>query len=175
MSKHYQLLIKNGRLFDGTQQASYICHIGINQGIIENISRMPIDATADHVIDASQHWVMPGFIDTHTHYDAEVLVHPQLSESVRHGVTTVITGSCSLSLIHCNPLDAADLFSRVEALPYDPVLDILKKHKTWSSAKGWIDHDAVVFEQLIAIKRAGASMIASYFAKEVAQWLRDGK
>ena len=44
-----------------------------------------------------------------------------------------------------------------------------------ASAKGWIDHDAVVFEQLIAIKRGGASIIASYFAKEVAQWLKDGK
>ena len=44
-----------------------------------------------------------------------------------------------------------------------------------ASAKGWIDHDAVVFEQLIAIKRAGASIIASYFAKEVAHWLKDGK
>jgi N-acyl-D-aspartate/D-glutamate deacylase len=140
MKHTYQLVINHGRVFDGTLNASKICHLGINHGVIETISSTPILEVADRVIDAQGYWVMPGFIDTHTHYDAEVLVNPALSESVRHGVTTIITGSCSLSLIHCNSLDSADLFSRVEALPYDPVLQILDTHKCWNHAQGWIDH-----------------------------------
>ena len=62
----------------------------------------------------------PGFIDNHTHYDAELLGAPGLVESVRHGVTTVLVGSCSLSTIYCDPIDCADFFSRVEALPRLP-------------------------------------------------------
>lgn len=52
----------------------------------------------------------------HTHYDAEVLAAPSLSESVRHGVTTVLMGSCSLSTVHVDAVQAADLFGRVEAI-----------------------------------------------------------
>jgi len=90
-------------------------------------------------MDVAGDWVMPGFIDTHTHYDAELLVAPGLEESVRHGVTTVITGSCSLSAVFTSPLDTADMFSRVEALPYEPVLQILKEEKSWSTPQGWVD------------------------------------
>jgi N-acyl-D-aspartate/D-glutamate deacylase len=63
-----------------------------------------------------------------------VLVSPGLGESVRHGVTSVFLGSCSLSTVHVNALDGADLFSRVEALPRAQVLDALGRHKTWHTA-----------------------------------------
>ena len=69
------------------------------------------------MIDAAGKWIVPGFLDVHTHYDAEVLLDPGLRESVRHGVTTVLLGNCSLSTVYANSEDAADLFSRVEAVP----------------------------------------------------------
>ena len=65
------------------------------------------------MIDATDRWVLPGLIDIHTHYDVEVLDGPALAESMRHGVTTVLLGSCSLSTVHVGGEDAGDLFGRV--------------------------------------------------------------
>jgi N-acyl-D-aspartate/D-glutamate deacylase len=92
------------------------------------------------VVDAAGQWVMPGFVDAHTHYDAELQVAPGLNESVRHGVTTVLVGNCSLSTVYSTPLDIADLFSRVEALPRTHVLGALEDAKTWSTPAGWVEH-----------------------------------
>ena len=60
---------------------------------------------------------MPGFLDMHTHYDAELIAAPSLGESVRHGVTTVTVGSCSISAILSDAEDCSDLFTRVESVP----------------------------------------------------------
>ncbi len=97
------------------------------------------DANAQKVIDAKGQWVTPGFLDTHTHYDSELIVSPSLSESVRHGVTTVLVGSCSLSMICSDTEDASDIFTRVETVPREKVLPILQKHKTWNSPDGWVE------------------------------------
>jgi len=91
------------------------------------------------VIDAAGKWIVPGFIDVHTHYDAEVLLDPGLRESVRHGVTTVLLGNCSLSTVYANSEDAADLFSRVEAVPREYVHGALESGKTWSTAAEYIE------------------------------------
>ena len=61
-------------------------------------------------------------LDIHTHYDVEVLNGPSLSESLRHGVTTVMLGSCSLSTVYIDGEDAGDIFGRVEAIPRDHVI-----------------------------------------------------
>ncbi|GGC59134.1 N-acyl-D-amino-acid deacylase family protein [Marinobacter halophilus] len=138
---HYDVLIEGGRYFDGTGAASSIRHLAIKDGRIARVTEEPIDhGQADRVIDATGKWVTPGFLDTHTHYDAELLVSPSLSESVRHGVTTVLVGSCSLSMICSDYEDASDIFTRVETVPRERVLPILKAHKTWSTPKQWVEH-----------------------------------
>src|SRR5699024_8956368 len=102
------------------------------------ISSSPVPVGAEtRVVEAEGRWVTPGFIDTHTHYDVEVLVSPGLKESVRHGVTTVLTGNCSISGVYSGTVDVADLFSRVEALPRDSVLEALEQKKTWSGPADW--------------------------------------
>ena len=53
------------------------------------------DTNAQQVIDATGLWVTPGFVDLHTHYDAEVEIAPALFESLKHGITSVFVGSCS--------------------------------------------------------------------------------
>ena len=139
MHETYDLIVKAGRCFDGDGGPSSVRHVGVRDGCVVALSEDPLPEAGAEVIDAAGAWVMPGFIDTHTHYDAELLIAPGLSESVRHGVTTIITGSCSLSAIHGDPTDVADLFARVEALPYEPVRRILGEEKDWDSPQGWAD------------------------------------
>ncbi|WP_344450750.1 N-acyl-D-amino-acid deacylase family protein [Actinocorallia aurantiaca] len=134
----YDVVIRGGRWFDGTGAPSAVRNIGLKDGKVAAVSEAELDTDGAEVVDAAGKWVMPGFVDIHTHYDAEVLSAPGLGESVRHGVTTVVFGSCSLSTVHVEPLDAADLFSRVEAVPREHVLATLEEKKTWSSASEYI-------------------------------------
>ncbi|MFD0473308.1 amidohydrolase family protein [Nonomuraea thailandensis] len=108
-------------------------------GRVAAVSAEPLpQAGCRRVLDAGGCWVLPGFLDVHTHYDIEVLLSPGLPESVRHGVTTVVLGNCSLSAVYCAADDVADLFSRVEALPHAAVLDALKRHRSWSGADEYV-------------------------------------
>lgn len=136
----YDIVINGGRYFDGSGAPSAIRHLAVRDGKVLLVSAEPIDPSlASKVIDATGKWVTPGFLDTHTHYDAELIVSPSLSESVRHGVTTVLVGSCSLSMV-CSPAeDASDIFTRVETVPREKVLPILQQHKTWSTPLQWIE------------------------------------
>src|SRR6185295_10132604 len=65
-------------------------------------------------------------------------VGPALTESLRHGVTTVMLGSCSLSTVYVGPEDAGDIFGRVEAIPRDNVISAVDDHKTWSNGEEYI-------------------------------------
>lgn len=136
-------LISNGLLFTGdANQKARICNILINEaGRIEKISDSSISVAEDvKQIDAAGLWIVPGFLDTHTHYDAEIIASPGLMESARHGVTSIILGSCSVSSLYNNPEDTADCFTRVEAIPRDIMLPLLEREKTWFSSKDWKDY-----------------------------------
>ncbi|TWS21719.1 amidohydrolase family protein, partial [Tsukamurella sputi] len=96
------------------------------------------EAGCPEVIDARGKWVLPGFVDIHTHYDAEILLNPGLSESVRHGVTTAVLGCCSMSTVYARAEDAADLFSRVEAVPRKHVIAALEEFQDWTEPEGYV-------------------------------------
>ena len=136
----YDTIINGGRYFDGTGAPSSIQNVAIKDGRIALVTPNEIeDVDCQHIINAHGKWVTPGFLDTHTHYDSELIVSPSLSESVRHGVTTVLVGSCSLSMICSETEDASDIFTRVETVPREKVLPILQKNKTWNTPKQWVE------------------------------------
>ncbi len=128
----FDIVIENGLYFDGTGAPGRIAHIGITNGRIARVSQQALESGPDcRVIDAQGMWVTPGFIEPHSHYDAEVIIAPELAESVRHGVTTVMTGICSISMVCAEAEDCSDLFTRVEAVPREQVLPLLREKKTW--------------------------------------------
>src|SRR5690606_24334809 len=112
----------------------------VEDGVVRRIGRdLDVPEGAD-VIDADGCWVTPGFVDLHTHYDAEVEFSPDLTESVRHGITTVLVGSCGLSFAVGDPEDLADLVCRVEGIPRADVLPMLRQVVDWGSPAGYLDH-----------------------------------
>ncbi len=128
----YDIVIENGLYFDGSGAPGRLAHLGIRDGRVQKVSAAPLNGGPDcKRIDATDRWVTPGFIEPHSHYDAEVIIAPALSESVRHGVTTVMTGICSISMVCAEAEDCSDLFTRVEAVPREQVLPLLKEKKTW--------------------------------------------
>lgn len=134
----YDVIIRGGLWFDGTGSAPLTRTLGIRDGVVAAVAESLDETGCPEVIDAAGKWVVPGFLDVHTHYDAEVLLDPGLRESVRHGVTTVLLGNCSLSTVYAESQDAADLFSRVEAVPREYVLGALKSRRTWSTAAEYV-------------------------------------
>jgi N-acyl-D-aspartate/D-glutamate deacylase len=89
------LVIKGGTLVDGTGSAPRRAEVAIADGRVTEIGT---NLSGDRVIDASGQVVAPGFIDIHTHYDAQVFWDPALSPSCFHGVTTVVAGNCGFSI-----------------------------------------------------------------------------
>jgi len=135
----FDLVINHGLVFDGSPEPANIRHIAIKNGKVATLSDTPFPAeSAERSIDAGGRWVMPGFLDTHTHYDAEVLAAPALRESVRHGVTTVTIGSCSISMVLAEPEDCSDLFTRVESVPREHVLPLLRERKSWRTPAEYV-------------------------------------
>jgi N-acyl-D-amino-acid deacylase len=124
----YDLLIKNGTVVDGTGAAPRRADVGIANGQIAEIGK--ITEGAKKTIDASDLIVSPGFVDPHTHYDAQICWDPYITSSSWHGVTTVIMGNCGVGIAPCKPevreIAAWDLVN-VEAIPFD----VLSKGIKW--------------------------------------------
>ena len=132
-------LIVGATVFDGRGNAPVQAQVGIKDGRIARIAPR-IEAPAASVEDASGKWLLPGFIDIHTHYDVEVEIAPGLAESVRHGVTTVVMGNCSLSLTVGKAQALADIFLRVESLPAALVRNWLARALSWESPRDYLEH-----------------------------------
>jgi N-acyl-D-amino-acid deacylase len=135
----YDILIKNGRIVDGSGGPSYRGDVGIKDGKIVEIGKLTGPAT--RTVDADGQVVAPGFIDNHCHYDAQVTWDPLCSFSCDHGATTVIFGNCSLSLAPVKKdrkqqRRLNEFLSYVEAIPME-VLDTLEF--TWETFPQYLD------------------------------------
>jgi N-acyl-D-aspartate/D-glutamate deacylase len=125
--------IVNGKVVDGTRQPRFEAEIGIKDGKIVAIGDCPQEAAT--TIDAGGRIVAPGFIDVHTHYDAQAFWDPTLSPSCYHGVTTVVGGFCGFSIAPMTA-DAATylkpMLARVEGMPIE-TLDQAVPWGDWST------------------------------------------
>jgi N-acyl-D-amino-acid deacylase len=117
------LLIKNGTVVDGSGMPRYRADVGVKSGRIVEIGR--IRSPADRTIEADGLTVAPGFIDGHTHMDAQVNWDPLGSCSCWHGVTSAIMGNCGFALAPCKPEDRewfARCLTAVEDIPTEAMM-----------------------------------------------------
>lgn len=108
----YDLVIRNGFVVDGSGAPRYPADVGVVDGRIARIGR--INERAKRTIDAEGRVVSPGFVDGHTHMDAQIFWDPLGSCSCYHGVTTVIMGNCGFTLAPCRESEADLVFRNLE-------------------------------------------------------------
>ena len=117
----YDTVIRGGMVIDGRRMPRQRCDVAIRGGRIAKLGRIPSN-DADRVLDADGMIVAPGFVDLHTHYDAQVFWDPYCTLSGWHGVTSVVIGNCGFGFAPVRPADregAMRSMTRVEAIPYD--------------------------------------------------------
>ena len=154
----YDLVIRNGSIVDGSGAPAYRADLGITDGRIAAIGR--IRENGADTIDAEGHVVTPGFVDGHTHMDAQVFWDPIGSCSCYHGVTSVVMGNCGFTLAPCREEEADLVFRNLERAEdiaresmiegirwrwetYPEYLDVLDALPKGINYAGYIGHSAL--------------------------------
>jgi len=147
----HELVIRNGLIVDGTGADAFEGDVAIADGQIQALGGEVGPGTRE--IDAAGAWVTPGFIDPHTHLDAQLCWDPSGSPSAGHGVTTVILGLCGFGIAPCPP-DGGDYLLRalevVEEIPYASTK--LGVDFEW---KSWRDYRNFLARQPLGVNAAG--------------------
>ncbi len=135
----YDLIIENARLIDGTGQPSSMGTLGVNDGVITYMGSES-GLAAERTINADGLVLAPGFVDPHTHYDAQIAWDQLLTSSPWHGVTTIVMGNCGVGVAPVKP-ETRDILMHdlvnVEAIPYE-VMDA-GINWTWESYGEYLD------------------------------------
>ena len=138
----YDLVIKNGLVVDGSGGARYRADVGVTGGRISKIGRIS-GGQAGETIDAEGHVVTPGFVDAHTHMDAQVAWDQLGSCSCWHGVTSVVMGNCGFALAPCQPGERewiARCLEAVEDIPVEAMMNGIDW--TWETFPDYLDQVA---------------------------------
>ncbi len=141
MAEQYDVHIKNGMIVDGTRVPKFRGDMWIKDGKIAQVGGR-VNGGADSVIDAAGCIVAPGFIDLHTHYDAQIRWDPYCSISSWHGVTSVVLGNCGFGFAPCKP-DFRErsmlTMVRTEAIPLAAMEEGMLPHWDWETIPEYLD------------------------------------
>jgi len=151
------VVIRGGTVIDGTGSPGQVADVAIRQGRIAEIGP---GLRGSRVLDASGQIVAPGFIDIHTHYDAQVFWDPSLTPSSFHGVTTVVAGNCGFSIAPVLP-EGVGLLARTLQHVEDMSFDTLSVGVPW-------DEFETFPEYLDAIARRGTALNFSCYVGHTA-------
>ena len=155
----YDLVIKNGTIIDGSGGARYRSDLGVKDGVVVKIGRIAGELTKAS-IDAEGHAVTPGFVDGHTHMDAQIFWDQLGSCSCYHGVTTAVMGNCGFTLAPCRESEADLVFRNLERAEdidrdamlqgikwewetYPEYMDVVDKLPKGINYAGYIGHSAL--------------------------------
>lgn len=157
------LIIRNGLVIDGSGLPAYAADVAITDGRIVRVGRITEDA--QQTIDAKGQIVAPGFIDPHTHFDAQLLWDGHAKPALAHGVTTIVPGNCSLSLAPLQEkhrMKLVGMFNQIEEMP----------HKAFAEGVEW---NWVTFDEYIKrIERGLAINVAPLVGHSVLRlWVMD--
>ncbi|MEM7542234.1 MAG: amidohydrolase family protein [Pseudomonadota bacterium] len=138
----FEKVIKNGTIVEGTGLPRFKGDIAINNGRIAKIGKID-SSLAREVIDAEGLIVAPGFVDLHTHYDAQIHWDPYCTISGWHGVTSVAIGNCGFGFAPAreeNRERLLKMMTRTEQIPYESMIEGMGLDWDWESLPQWMDH-----------------------------------
>ena len=154
----HDIVVRGGEIVDGTGASPFSGDVAINEGIITAVG--DVSGAGHREIDARGHVVSPGFVDIHTHLDAQIGWDPDMTPVSWHGVTTALIGNCGVTFAPCKPSDRAFLahmMETVEDIPreailsglawdwegYGEYLDSIDRLGTAINVAGLVGHSAV--------------------------------
>lgn len=135
----HSLIISGGTVVDGTGAETKKADVAVDDGYITSIGDLSQE-TADQTIDATGKLVTPGFVDLHTHLDAQIGWDPEMKPSSYHGVTTALIGNCGVTFAPCGPENRrylAELMEAVEDIAANAIMDGLPWN--WTSFGEYLD------------------------------------
>jgi N-acyl-D-amino-acid deacylase len=135
----HDLVIRGGTVVDGTGAGPRLADLAVDNGLVTAVGA--VDAPGNDEIDARGLTVTPGFVDAHTHYDAQLGWDPFLTPSSWHGVTTTLIGNCGMTFAPVRPGEGwrlAQMMETVEDIPADAILETLPW--TWESYGEYLDY-----------------------------------
>ena len=136
----YDLIIRGGTVVDGTRLPRFLADVGIKDGRVRKIGRIR-NATAGRTLDATGCVVAPGFVDLHTHYDAQIHWDPYCTISGWHGVTSLVLGNCGFGFAPVKPADrerSMMMMTRTEQIPYESMKEGMKWR--WETFPEWLEN-----------------------------------